>query len=358
MNPLQQQLDTGIQHLRAGRFDEAWTLAEALKAQFPDNAEPYLFAADAARMRGDRSGAIEQLDGLPADVRNSAPVLLRKAQLQFNDSRRSAALATVREAMKSISDDEGELRAVARILSDCLQPEEARSWLLDAFQRLPDSTAILFDLAVTEFHLNLPEEAGQQLETLLTREPYHPGALHLRSQLTTHNEKNNHIEALQNCLASGPEHPNLVTAANYALARELEDLQRYDESFAALQAGATAYRSTLNYDGAEELASHALIREGFSAADFAALPTGCEDESPIFIVGLPRTGTTLVERLLNSHSQVVSIGEFKDFPMMLSDMAGAVAPSMPDASNAEIFRSVDFKALGERYLAAARETGR
>lgn len=355
MNLLQQQLDTGIQHLRAGRFDEAWALAEDLKAQFPDNPEPYLFAADAARMRGDRSGAVAQLDALPQDMRNSAPVLLRKAQLQFNDSRRSDALATVREAMPAITDDEGQLRAVARILSDCLQAEEARSWLLNAYQRLPDSTAVLFDLAVTEFHLNLPQDAAEHLDTLLAREPYHPGALHLRSQLGIHTAEHNHVESLRECLASGPEHPNLITAANYALARELEDLERYDESFTALEAGAAAYRRTLQYDSAEELASHALIRDGFSADDFAVLPAGCDDESPIFIVGLPRTGTTLVERLLNSHSQVVSIGEFKDFPMMLSDMAGAVAPSMPDASNAEVFRSVNFRALGERYIAAARE---
>ncbi|MEE4190668.1 MAG: sulfotransferase [Halieaceae bacterium] len=355
MNPLQQQLDTGIQHLRAGRFDEAWALAEALKAQFPDQAEPYLFAADAARMRGDRSGAVAQLDALPEDVRGSAPVLLRKAQLQFNDSRRADALATVRQAMPAITEDEGQLRAVARILSDCQQAEEARAWLLDAYQRLPQSTAVLFDLAVTEFHLNLPDEAAAHLSTLLEREPYHPGALHLRSQLGVHSSEHNHIDSLRECLASGPEHPNLVTAANYALARELEDLERFEESFAALEAGAAAFRRTLQYDATEELASHALIRDGFSSDDFAALSAGYDDESPIFIVGLPRTGTTLVERLLNSHSQVVSIGEFRDFPMMLSDMAGAVAPSMPGASNAEIFRSVDFRALGERYLHAARE---
>ncbi len=355
MNPLQQQLDTGIQHLRAGRLDEAWSLAEALKAQYPDNPEPFLFAADAARMRGDRAGAVAQLEALPEGPRGSAPVLLRKAQLEFSDSRRTAAMASVREAMPGIADDEGQLRAVARILSDCQQAGEARSWLLEAHQRLPDSIAILFDLAVTEFQLNLPEEAAQHLETLLALEPYHPGALHLRSQLSTHSAQHNHIDALRECLASGPEHPNLATAANYALARELEDLGQYEEAFTALQAGASAYRRTLQYDSAEELASHALIREGFSAEDFAALAPGCEDGSPIFIVGLPRTGTTLVERLLSSHSQVSSIGEFRDFPMMLSDMAGAIAPTMPAASNAEIFRSVDFKSLGERYLAAARE---
>lgn len=354
-SPLQQQLDTGVQHLRAGRFDEAWAVAEALKSEFPSNPEPYLFAADAARLRGDRKGAVAQLDGLPVPVRTSAPVLLRKAQLLFADSQRTAALDTVREAMPSIDREEGELRAVAQILSDCQLPEEARNWLLEAHQRLPESVAILFDLAVTEFHLNLPEDAADHIRALLATEPYHPGALHLRSQLTTHTEESNNIDALRRCLAVGPDHPLLVTATNYALSRELEDLGQYEEAFAALKAGASAYRATLQYDSQEELESHALVRDGFSAADFKVLPQGCEDDSPIFIVGLPRTGTTLVERLLSTHSQVVSIGEFKDFPLMLSDMAGEVAPSLPGASNAEIFRSVDFKTLGERYLASARQ---
>ncbi len=355
MNPLQQQLDNAIQHLRAGRLDEAWALAQALKEQYPDQPEPYLFAADTARLRGDRAGAIAQLDALPEALRTTTGVLLRKAQLQFSDSRRSDALVTAREAMPRIGDDEGQLRAVARLLSDCQRAGEAREWLLSAHERLPDSIAVLFDLAVTEFQLNLPEQAAQHITALLALEPYHPGALHLRSQLTRHSAEENNIDALRECLATGPEHPNLITAANYALARELEDLERYEEAFAALQAGASAYRRTLQYDGAEELASHALIRDGFSAEDFARLSPGCEDTAPIFVVGLPRTGTTLVERLLNCHSQVNSIEEFRDFPMMLSDMAGAIAPSMPGASNAEIFRAVDFKALGERYLVAARQ---
>ncbi len=356
MNPsLQQQLETGVQHLRAGHFELARTLAETLKTQFPDNPEPYLFAADAARLQGDRGGAVAQFDDLPDHLRASAPLLLRKAQLQFSDSRRADAVATVRDIMPGIADDEAQLRAVARILTDCQLNEEAHSWLLGAHQRLPDSVPLLFDLALTEFHLNLAEDAEQHLATLLAREPYHPGALHLRSQLTTHSAESNHVAELRNCLRAGPDHPGLAAAVNYALARELEDLGQFDESFAALRAGAAAYRTTLQYDSAEELASHALVRDGFSAEDFAGLSPGCEDEAPIFIVGLPRTGTTLVERMLDSHSQVTSIGEFKDFPMMLSDEAGVVAPSMPGASSPEIFRAVNFKSLGRRYLAAARD---
>lgn len=353
---LQSKFDAGIQLLRAGHHAEAWQLAQALLQRYPENPDVHFFASDAASLRGDSEAAIACLESLTQTGPGSARVLLRKAHLLFSHSRREEALKAVREAAEFVEPEEGQLRAVSRILTDCQDLDGARQWLLGARETLPESAPILFDLVVTEFHLNLPDEAEQHIETLLQLTPFHPGALHIRSILRTQSGESNHLADLQDRLARGPQKNNLVTAANFALAKEYEDLEQYEDSFEALRRGARARRDSVAYDSVEELASHEQIRTGFTRELFESLGAGYEAEGPVFIVGMPRTGTTLVERLLSSHSQVSSIGEFKDFPLMLGDLTARLpAETAAKLSDFEASVAVDFKELGKRYTEAARQ---
>jgi tetratricopeptide (TPR) repeat protein len=353
---LQNQLQNGIRLLRTGQLDQARVLAESMLRQFPESSEAYLYAADTASLRGDRKGAITVMEKVLDKHPGEPQLLVRKAQLLFNDSQRAAALAVARQVEKSDRHNERLVRSVGRILSDCQDLLGAREWLLNAAGKLPDSRAVLADLAVTEFQLNLPAEAEQHLETLFKLEPYHPSALHLRSLLSTQTEAQNHIADLQDRLSRGPDHPNLVTAVCYALSKEYEDLGRYAESFDALQRGAAAYRSTLQYDSAAELAAHEDIRCRFTSSAFESLAPGYDDVGPIFVIGMPRTGTTLVERLLGSHSQVTSIGEFTDFPMLLRNLGDELqAQASDERSVMDISLALDFHEFGRRYVEAARD---
>ena len=350
---LQDQLDTGVRLIRTDQIDAASTLAGSLRKQYPDSQEVLLFAADTASLSGDLKGAIATLEEVPQTADNCR-VLLRKAQLLFNDFQRTTALKTARAVADIDGTDERQLRAVARILSDCQDPEGAHKVLVRAHDMAPQSALILFDLAVAEFHLNLPEDAEQHIGTLLQLAPLHPGALHLRSALSKQTPERNHVEDLQGRLAQEPNSPNLATAVGYALAKEYEDLEQYDASFTALNQGAKAYRGTLNYNSRQELTAHEEIRTGFTREVFSTLEPGPETKGPIFIVGLPRTGTTLVERLLSSHSQVSSIGEFRDFPLLLRNLAGRLQPEVTAGmSDVEASLAVDFHELGTSYLAAA-----
>ena len=351
---LQRMLDKGSQLLRAGQLEEALDFAKRLLAQFPGQPVVHLFAADAANMNGDLTAAIRCLEILPPGLSN-AQVLLRKAELLFSARQRGAALETARAAAELVESEEWQLRTVGRLFSDCYDQEGARAWLLRAHQTLPESPRILYDLALSEFHLNLPEDAEGHIESLLQKEPSHSGALHLRSALRTQTEENNHVADLKQRLEEPRLPVNMVTAANFSLAKEYEDLQQYEESFAALEAGAQAYRQTLSYDSADELASQEAIRRVFTRDAFEALGDGFEDISPIFVIGMPRTGTTLVERMLGSHSEAVSIGEFTEFPLLFTEMMRAAEAGASTASGNDLTLSVNFQELGRRYSAAARQ---
>jgi tetratricopeptide (TPR) repeat protein len=348
-------VDEGVKLLQAGKPGEAWKLVAQLLKQYPASHQVQALAADTASLLGDRAGAIDHIQTAAELAPDNGLIQLRRAQLLFNDSRRAAARVAANTAASMVDTDERQLRALARVLSDCLDLEGARALLLDAHARLPDSGAILADLAVTEFQLNLPDEAEAHLEALLAREPFNPAALHLRSQLRKQTAESNHVDDIEDRLSRGPDHPNLVAGACYALAKEYEDLEQYSDAFEALTRGARAFRSTITYSGADELGAQADIRERFTADTLAGLSPGYQGAGPIFVIGMPRTGTTLVERLLSSHSQAVTIGEFTDFPALLSDQIGRTQLRGGQGTHLDLSLQIDFSELGRRYMTAARD---
>ena len=77
---------------------------------------------------------------------------------------------------------------------------------------------------------------------------------------------------------------------------------------------------------------------------------GHDDSSPIFVVGQPRTGTTLVERIITSHSQVYSAGELKQFGTCVRRLSDYREPKRQSARLAELAATVESKKLGKAYM--------
>ena len=75
---------------------------------------------------------------------------------------------------------------------------------------------------------------------------------------------------------------------------------------------------------------------------------------PIFIVGMPRTGTTVLERILGRHPAVQNAGELADFPLQLRWSANRFSKSYVDAELFDASANLDFIQLGQRYLDHAR----
>ena len=352
---LQDALNQGVRLLQAGEVAEAQKLADVLVRQFPDTAAVRLFAADAASLAGDISAALASLDAVPDAATEYPAAVLKKARLHYADGRRAQALRLAHEAADLVEQEPRLMRTLAGILRDCQQADSAREWLLRALQLAPGDMEILYDLAVVEYHLNRPQDAEAHIASLLELAPFHAPALHLRSALRTQSHEQNHVDDLRRRIAEGPAHPRFTAGANYALAKELEDLGRYDDAVAALDTGARACRSTLNYDAEAELSAHEGIRSVFSAATLEALAPGFDEEQPVFVVGMPRSGTTLVERMLSSHSQLVSIGEFTEFPRLYG--IGLQEQFSRDTSRtpSEASLDIDFAELGRAYCRAARE---
>lgn len=150
-------------------------------------------------------------------------------------------------------------------------------------------------------------------------------------------------EALKHVPEAGIEQAHLF----YALFREYDAADDTDEAWSALWQGAALMRGRLVFDPERESERmQALLRMTLSASQPATDGTPV----PIFIVGMPRTGTTLLDRVLGNHSLVRSLGERNDFAAAVSEAWGRFFRSALHADPHELLAQVDFRNAGRLYL--------
>jgi tetratricopeptide (TPR) repeat protein len=165
------------------------------------------------------------------------------------------------------------------------------------------------------------------------------------------------VTALRSALARGDLSDEDRLHFEFTLGKALEDEGRYEESFQHYTAGNALRRRSLPYRAAENSEFVRRSRELFTREFFAARTGfGCAARDPIFILGLPRAGSTLLEQILASHSQVEGTMELPDVPQIARELAARKGVE----SEAGFFESVaglthaGVSALGERYLEGTR----
>ena len=159
------------------------------------------------------------------------------------------------------------------------------------------------------------------------------------------------LEAMAALLSQAGPSAEDRAALHFALAKGLEDAERYAEAFAHYRQGNAMRRATAPYDATASNAFVQRMMATFTREFLAARAgAGCQAADPIFVVGLPRSGSTLVEQILASHPQVEGVSELPDLSLIAANLTRrtaypeGLADLAPEA----------FAALGEDYLARTR----
>ena len=139
----------------------------------------------------------------------------------------------------------------------------------------------------------------------------------------------------------------------HAICKTLEDLGRHEESLEWLIRGKQTKRDQLRYDRKAGQALFARAKE--TTQKTSVKPEKPNDITPIFIVGLPRTGTTLVDRILSSHSSVVSAGELNIFAELIKSTAGTSSNLVMDAETFTKANSIDLPSIGQAYVKETKD---
>jgi tetratricopeptide (TPR) repeat protein len=353
---LRRRLAQGFDLLRRGRLDEAEQASRALVADHAGDAQAHFFASEVLLAKGDAEGALAQITAAVAARPAEPGLLLKQAENFVMLRRRDDAKATAARAAGIAPGDPGLLQAVGRLFNSCDDPANARVYFERARAAGNASPSLLSDLATAEHFAGATEAAEANLEVMLAQAPQAGQAMYLRATLRRQTPDNNHVAALERSLAAPFPSANARVGALYALAKELEDLGEHARSFAALREGATLKRSLLTgYDLRAEIASIDAITAAYDATEIDHASPGHEDDGPIFVVGMPRTGTTLVERLLARHSEVASAGELLDFGQALAAAARRAQAQHPGLDMTAASLMADPAAIGRDYVAGARE---
>ena len=309
-----------------GRLRESTALMLRVAQRLPRDTAFIIKAAQRLVAVGETLAARSCLD-LLAQAPDPPPALLvGQAHLRFLLGEIAAARALMEGAMATGIDSPGELHLYAMLLQFSGDIDQACTVLESCLERWPhfgDAAMVLVNLRKQKPEANRLAFVQEQLQRL----PLHGGkhdAMFVRAEF------------------------------EYAQFKILDDLKRYEEAWPAL-ARCNALMHELNpYDAAGEAAvTDALIHLPAPERHVARGrgQKAFDGPVPIFIVGMPRSGTTLLDRMLSAHSEVVSAGELIDFWRQLHWEAD-VTPARAEGVLEIIRRSEDlnYAELGARYL--------
>jgi len=190
------------------------------------------------------------------------------------------------------------------------------------------------------------EEAEAAYQRAVDLKPDHHKAHYGLASLRNQKAENVRLERMVKLFENSAS-PDDALHLGHAIAKTLEDMDSHPEALQYLLKAKELKRSSLNYNFSQDLA---LFEAAHQLADIDVGPMQSTGDGPVFIVGMPRTGTSLVDRILSSHSKVVSMGELAHFGLLLKQQTATTSPFVLDAETLVNARNVDLATVGAEYL--------
>jgi tetratricopeptide (TPR) repeat protein len=231
---------------------------------------------------------------------------------------------------------------------------EAAATFRHAVALRPTHAPYRFNLATALLATGEIESARIELETCIEIDPYYWKAHLTLAQQRRQSAADNHIERLHSMLKGQDTNQEAQTYLHMALAKEYEDCADYPAAFTHYTRGKSAAGAGRNYSIAQDETLFAAISATFPTPQPQTGLTGSLSDEPIFVIGMPRSGTTLVERIISSHPDVHSAGELLNFGLTLKRHSGSRTPSLLDLETIQRIQQLDWKRVGEDYLASTR----
>ncbi|MFA7595200.1 MAG: sulfotransferase [Novosphingobium sp.] len=331
--------------LSRGDLEAAHRFGSALVTDNPADAEGHFFLGVAQAGVGRIRSGIEHLARATA-IDPQGEYRAQLAKLFIMVRRDGDAAATLRDAEQALPADAFSRDTMGCVYARLGDHGAALVHFNEAVLLAPGNTEYRYNQAVTLNFLGRTDEADAALEALIALSPGHARAHHLLAGLRKHTPENNHVDRLTrtHAITRAPRDRLLL---GYSLAKELEDIGQAGKALDTLCAANLEHRRTLPYSFARDAAI-------FDAVEAAwPLPAGGSDapaDAPIFIIGMPRTGTTLVDRILSSHPEVESAGELQAMPLAVKKAAGTRTPTVMDPETIAAAVWADVGAIGHDFL--------
>ena len=337
--------------LKGGQFERAIGLANALLGNVPGHVEARRLLAAALRGAGRDAEALQLLQELAAQqpgnalIQNSLGAALRAC------GELDAAQAAFRHAVAAnpkLAPAWYNLSVVLVMLDRVEEAHEA----IDAFIRLvPNHPPALMMRSEVMREQGRVDLVASEYRKALARDPGLSWAWFGLSNLKSLEFSGDDVAAMQRALAALPENDRGRSALLFAIAKALDDHGRYPDAFAALLEANARERAKLPWDARAFSTRMDATLQAFTPPPHGS-PTR-QGADVIFVVSLPRSGSTLIEQILASHSQVTGGGERRDLYSTIeaeSQRRGVALAGWAQAAGPE-----DWERLGQDYLRRAEK---
>lgn len=240
--------------------------------------------------------------------------LMLMATLLLEQSKPQGALAAAQKVLKMQPDHLSALNLLGRVYRDLEDLEKSIEYCNKALAIRPDYPEALNNLGISLMEIGDLKGAEEALSKAKAQQPDSLRTLINLAAAKKFKEGDPDIAKLEEAagrLSTMPEDQQM--SLHYALGKALDDVKRYHEAFEHFMAGAKLKRKTLKYDEGATLRLFDRIRQVFTPK-LLQEKTGLSShrgENLIFIIGMPRSGSTLTEQIIASHPKVYAAGEIK-----------------------------------------------
>lgn len=336
---------------KQGKLTEAADCYERALVLKPDYAEIQYNLANVLKDQGkleEASARYEKALALKPDYPEAHNNLGLALQLQ---NRLGEAVAQFEQAL-ALQPDHVEAH---NNLGIALQEQGKLNEAMDRYKHVlalkPDNAVAYNNLGSTLKELGQFSEATVQYERALALKPDYAEAHYNRAEVVTFRQRDTNVIALE-ALASDtnrlPEAKRLYI--HFALAKALDDIGDYARAFEHMFAGNALKRLEIDYDETLTQKTFRLISDVFEAGLFNRFPVAGDPSSvPIFVLGMPRSGSTLIEQILASHPEVHAAGELKNLDLLANGQTMAYPACISNLDAGGLHH------LGEAYLASLPE---
>ncbi len=283
-----------------------------------------------------------------------------RAMLQLSRAYHAAgflqqAIQAAQRASDLVGEDPDECSSLGTVFFHLGDFDAAAQAHQRAIDMQPERVVYWYNLGVTSQAAGRLEQAEQLFLRVIELDPDNTEAFMNLSRIRKQSKDSNHIPQLEQALRGAAGNTEKCVRLHYSLAKEYEDVGDFPESFAHLARGAELHRGTMDYSVSVETEFVDRLIRCFPPGCFEDYEGGCASDEPIFIVGMPRSGTTLTEQIIAAHSEVFAAGELRDFNMNLSlqaDIRGSVAEL--DEGTLRRLLAGDAARMGENYIERTR----
>jgi tetratricopeptide (TPR) repeat protein len=297
--------------------------------------------------------ALEFAERAVAGERVCIPAHGMLATILLRLGRASEAERVVKRALECRPGEADAYDGLAHVSLLLGQHERSNTLYRHVVELAPDTARFWYNLASSERSFGRLAEAEAACERAIELDSTQYPSYLLRSELRVQTRESNHIDELRQLLARPGIEDRARMFLGYALGKEFDDLERFDEAFPCFADAASRRRHHLAYDVALDERKMQRIREAFSDPSARRATGNIDSSRHLFILGLPRSGTTLVERILLGLSGASSNGETDHFSKSL------LAASPPQG--ADVFAraaAADPDSVAAHYAALADSAGR